>query len=122
MLVCVAIDADGVASHPATCYFEPIANIGNMVKRSDANWAEGKPVITMGETHDGEFFNISWYTTPQKGYVAYSMVDHPENLISDYYNTNINTPEKLIAYIVAGCDNGKRDCGHKCELYSNSSL
>ncbi len=115
VLVCVAIDADGVASHPATCYFEPIANIGNMVKRSDANWAEGKPVITMGETHDGEFFNISWYTTPQKGYVAYSMVDHPENLISDYYNTNINTPEKLIAYIVAGCDNGKRDCGHKCE-------
>ena len=117
VLVCVAIDADGVASHPATCYFEPIANIGNMVKRSDANWAEGKPEIIMGETFDGEFFNFSWYTTPQEGYVAYSMVDHPENLISDYYNTNINTPEKLIAYIVAGCDNGKRDCGHKC-VYS----
>ena len=115
VLVCVAVDAEGLTSKPATCYFEPIANIGNMVKRSDDNWAEGKPVITMGETHDGEFFNISWYTTPQKGYVAYSMVDHPENLISDYYNTNINTPEKLIAYIVAGCDNGKRDCGHKCE-------
>ena len=115
VLVCVAIDANGVASHPATCYFEPIANIGNMVKRTDPNWAEGKPEIIMGDTFDGEFFNFSWYTTPQEGYVAYSMVDHPENLISDYYNTNINTPEKLIAYIVAGCDNGKRDCGHKCE-------
>ena len=115
VLVCVAIDANGVASHPATCYFEPIANIGNMVKRTDENWAVGKPEIIMGDTFDGEFFNISWYTKPQKGYVAYSMVDHPENLVSDYYGTNINTPEKLIAYIVAGCDNGRRDCGHKCE-------
>ncbi len=115
VLVCVAIDAEGITSKPATCYFEPIANIGNMVKRSDDNWAEGKPEITMKDTFDGEFFNFSWYTTPQKGYVAYSMVDHPENLVSDYYGTNVNTPEKLIAYIVAGCDNGKRDCGHKCE-------
>ena len=115
VLVCVAVDAEGLTSKPATCYFEPIANIGNMVKRTDPNWAEGKPEIIMGDTFDGEFFNISWYTVPQKGYVAYSMVDHPENLVSDYYNTNINTPEKLIAYIVAGCDNGKRDCGHKCE-------
>ena len=115
VLVCVAVDAEGLTSKPSTCYFEPIANIGNMVKRTDENWAEGKPEIIMGDTFDGEFFNISWYTVPQKGYVAYSMVDHPENLVSDYYGTNINTPEKLIAYIVAGCDNGKRDCGHKCE-------
>lgn len=115
VLVVVAVDAEGVISHPVGCYFRPIANIGNMVKRSDENWAEGKPEIIMGDTFDGEFFNFSWYTTPQEGYVAYSMVDHPENLISDYYNTNIDTPEKLIAYIVAGCDNGKRDCGHKCE-------
>lgn len=115
VLVCVAVDAEGLTSKPSTCYFEPIANIGNMVKRTDPNWAEGKPEIIMGDTYDGEFFNISWYTVPQKGYVAYSMVDHPENLVSDYYGTNINTPEKLIAYIVAGCDNGKRDCGHKCE-------
>ena len=115
VLVCVAIDANGITSHPATCYFEPIANIGNMVKRTDPNWAEGKPEIIMGATSEVEFFNFSWYTKPQKGYVAYSMVDHPDNLVSDYYGTNINTPEKLIAYIVAGCDNGKRDCGHKCE-------
>ncbi len=115
VLVCVAVDANGVASHPATCYFEPIANIGNMVKRTDENWTEGKPEIIMGETFDGEFFNISWYTKPQKGYVAYSMVDHPENLVNTDLGTNINTPEKLIAYIVAGCDNGRRDCGHKCE-------
>lgn len=115
VLVCVAVDAEGITSKPATCYFEPIANIGNMVKRTDPNWAEGKPEIIMGATSEVEFFNFSWYTKPQKGYVAYSMVDHPDNLVSDYYNTNINTPEKLIAYIVAGCDNGKRDCGHKCE-------
>ena len=115
VLVCVAVDANGVISQPATCYFEPIANIGNMVKRTDPNWAEGKPVISLGGTTEVEFFNFVWYTTPQKGYVAYSMVDHPYNLVSDYFGTNVNTPEKLVAYIVAGCDNGKRDCGHKCE-------
>ena len=115
VLVCVAVDENDVVSQPATCYFEPIANIGNMVKRTDANWAEGKPVISLGDTTEVEFFNFVWFTTPQKGYVAYSMVDHPYNLVSDYFGTNVNTPEKLIAYIVAGCDNGKRECGHKCE-------
>ena len=117
VLVCVAVDENGVVSKPATCYFEPIANIGNMVKRTDANWADGKPTITLGDTAEVEFFNFSWYTTPQKGYVAYSMADHPGNLQNDYYGTNVNTPEKLIAYIVAGCDNGQRECGHKC-VYS----
>ena len=117
ILVCVAVDENGVISKPASCYFEPIANIGNMVKRTDANWAEGKPVITLGETAEVEFFNFSWYTTPQEGFVAYSMADHPENLQNDYFGTNVNTPEKLIAYIVAGCDNGQRECGHKC-VYS----
>lgn len=121
VLVCVAVDAEGVTSKPATCYFEPIANIGTMVKRSDANWEEGKPEIIMGETSEVEFFNFSWYTKPQKGYIAYSMVDHPENLVSDYFGTNINTPEKLIAYIVAGCDNGQRDCGHKCEWQEDNT-
>lgn len=115
VLVCVAVDENGVVSKPATCYFEPIANIGNMVKRTDANWEDGKPTITLGDTGEVEFFNFSWYTTPQKGYVAYSMADHPDNLQNDYFGTNVNTPEKLIAYIVAGCDNGQRECGHKCE-------
>ena len=115
VLVCVAVDENGVVSQPATCYFEPIANIGNMVKRTDANWADGKPEILLGEITEVEFYNFQWYTIPQEGFVAYSMVDHPENLVSDYFGTNVNTPEKLIAYIVAGCDNGTRDCGHKCE-------
>ena len=115
VLVCVAVDEEGIISKPATCYFEPIANIGNMVKRTDANWEDGKPTITLGETGEVEFFNFSWYTTPQKGFVAYSMADHPDNLQNDYFGTNVNTPEKLIAYIVAGCDNGQRECGHKCE-------
>ena len=115
VLVCMAVDENGVVSKPATCYFEPIANIGNMVKRTDANWADGKPTITLGDTGEVEFFNFSWYTTPQKGFVAYSMADHPDNLQNDYFGTNVNTPEKLIAYIVAGCDNGQRECGHKCE-------
>lgn len=121
VLVCLAVDAEGVTSKPATCYFEPIANIGTMVKRTDENWAEGKPEIIMGPTEEVEFFNFVWYTKPQKGYVAYSMVDHPENLVSDYFGTNINTPEKLIAYIVAGCDNGRRDCGHKCEWQEDNT-
>lgn len=115
VVVCVAVDENGVISKPATCYFEPIANIGDMVERTDANWADGKPEILLGGTTEVEFFNFTWYTIPQKGYVAYSMVDHPGNLVSDYYGTNVNTPEKLIAHIVAGCDNGQRDCGHKCE-------
>lgn len=115
VLVCVAVDENDMVSTPATIYFEPIANIGNMVKRSDANWAEGKPEIILGTITEVEFYNFAWYTVPQKGYVAYSMVDHPYNLVSDYYGTNVNTPEKLIAYIVAGCDNGRKDCGHKCE-------
>ena len=119
VLVCVAVDENGVVSKPATCYFEPIANIGNMVKRTDANWADGKPTITLGDTGEVEFFNFSWYTTPQKGFVAYSMADHPDNLQNDYFGTNVNTPEKLIAYIVAGCDNGMRECGHKCEYSEN---
>ena len=119
VLVCVAVDENGVVSKPATCYFEPIANIGNMVKRTDANWADGKPEIILGDTAEVEFFNFSWYTVPQKGWVAYSMVDHPDNLVSDYFGTNVNTPEKLIAHIVAGCDNGQRDCGHKCEWAEN---
>lgn len=119
VLVCVAVDENGVVSKPATCYFEPIANIGNMVKRTDANWADGKPTIILGETGEVEFFNFSWYTTPQKGFVAYSMADHPDNLQNDYFGTNVNTPEKLIAYIVAGCDNGMRECGHKCEYSEN---
>lgn len=119
VLVCVAVDENGVVSKPATCYFEPIANIGTMVKRTDPNWEEGKPEIILGETGEVEFFNFSWYVAPQKGYVAYSIADHPENLANDYYGTNVNTPEKLIAYIIAGCDNGKRDCGHKCEWAEN---
>ena len=119
VLVCVAVDENGVISKPATCYFEPIANIGIMVKRTDANWEEGKPTITLGDTGEVEFFNFSWYTTPQQGYVAYSMAEHPDNLQNDYFGTNVNTPEKLIAYIVAGCDNGQRECGHKCEWSEN---
>ena len=115
VLVCVAVDESGMVSKPASCYFEPIANIGNMVKRTDANWADGKPTITLGDTAEIEFFNFSWYTTPQKGFVAYSMADHPDKLQNDYFGTTVDTPEKLIAYIVAGCDNGQRECGHKCE-------
>jgi hypothetical protein len=115
VLVVAAVDADGLLSQPKAEFFSPIANIGTMVKRTDANWAEGKPTITLGETSEVEFFNFAWYTTPQKGYVAYSVADHPGNLVSDYFNTNVNTPEKLIAYIIANCDTGKRDCGHKCE-------
>ena len=115
VLVCAAVDENGMLSQPTSLYFEPIANIGNMVKRTDANWEDGKPLITLGAVTEVEFYNFTWYTTPQKGFVAYSMVDHPENLVSDYFGTNVNTPEKLIAHIVAGCDNGTRDCGHKCE-------
>lgn len=115
VFVCVAVDANGVISKPESLYFEPIANIGTMVKRTDANWADGKPTITLGDTGEVEFFNFSWYTTPQKGFVAYSMADHPDNLQNDYFGTNVNTPEKLIAYIIASCDNGQRECGHKCE-------
>ena len=121
VVVVMAIDAENKYSKPQSVFFTPIADIGIMVKRTDANWAEGKPEIIMGETSEVEFFNFTWYTKPQKGYVAYSMVDHPDNLVNDYFNTNVNTPEKLISYIVAGCDNGKRDCGHRCEWQEDNT-
>lgn len=114
VVVVMAIAADGSYSQPQAVYFEPIANIGIMVKKTDANWAEGKPTFTLGETREVEFFNFSWFILPQKDYVAYTIAEHPYNLSNDELGTTINTPEKLIAYIVTMCDTGKTDEGHMC--------
>lgn len=113
--VIVAVDAEGIVSHPVACYFRPIANIGNVVYSTDPNWEEGKPELILGFTENVEFFNIMWYITPQKGYTAYTVALHPGNLNNEDLGTSVDNVDKLIAYIVSQCDTGRTDCGHKCE-------
>lgn len=114
VIVVMAVDAEGGYSQPEAIYFEPIANIGIVVKKTDANWAEGKPELTLGVTGGPEFFNIQWFIKPQKDYVAYTIAEHPGNFINEDLGTKIDTTEKLIAYIISLCDTGKRDEGHMC--------
>lgn len=114
VIVVMAVAADGSYSQPQAVYFTPIANIGVVVKKSDANWAEGKPELILGTTQNVEFFNITWYIVPQEGYDAYTVALHPGNLVNEDLGTAIDTTEKLIAYIVSQCDTGKTDQGHKC--------
>lgn len=114
VIVVMAVAADGSYSQPQAVYFTPIANIGVVVKKSDANWAEGKPELILGATQNVEFFNITWYIVPQEGYDAYTVALHPGNLVNEDLGTAIDTTEKLIAYIVSQCDTGKTDQGHKC--------
>lgn len=114
VIVVMAVAADGSYSQPQTVYFTPIANIGIVVKKTDANWAEGKPELILGSTQNIEFFNITWYIRPQKDYDAYTVALHPGNLVNEDLGTAIDTTEKLIAYIISMCDTGKTDQGHKC--------
>lgn len=113
-LVVMAVDAEGMYSQPKATYIIPISDLGTVVKKTDANWAEGKPTLTMGETSDVEFFNIQWFILPQEGYVAYSIALHPDNFVNEELGTNINTVEKLISYMISMCDTGKNDEGRMC--------
>ena len=94
VIVVVAVDENGI-SEGAGLYFKPMTNLGNFVAADDANWEVGKPTITVGECLNTEFFNITWYVTPQEGYTAYSAVLFPSFIEEE----KINTPEKLAAYL-----------------------
>lgn len=114
-VIVMAVDAEGKLSQPKSVYFEPIANIGTVVRKGDANWEVGKPELILGGTLDSEFFNVTWYIAPQEGYTAYSVATNPNIFNDEYYGLNIDSTEKLIAYIISQCDTGDHDEGHVCE-------
>ena len=107
-IVIMAVDAEGGYSQPQAIYFEPIANIGNVVKRTDANWAEGKPTVTVLEYEDNPqlFLMFAWEFVPGPHTRAYSAAMYPSNFINDEIGSNINTVEKMIADLISSCDTG----------------
>ena len=107
-LVIMAVDAEGVYSQPVAIYFSPIANIGDVIKRTDANWEEGKPSIKVLEyDHNPHLFtSFSWEFIPGPHTRAYSAALWPSNFVNDELGTNINTVEKLIAELISSCDTG----------------
>ncbi|MBO5697708.1 MAG: hypothetical protein J6R90_04860 [Alistipes sp.] len=108
VLVVVAVDADGVVSRPVGCYFRPIANIGEVVYRTDANWETGKPSIEILSYEDNPhlFYSFSWKTIPAPHTTVYTAAMFRTNLINEELGTNIDTVEKLIAEIITSCDTG----------------
>lgn len=106
--VVMAVDAEGVYSQPQAIYFSPIANIGTVVKRTDANWEVGKPSIKVLEyDHNPHLFTgFSWEFIPGPHTRAYSAALWPSNFVNDELGTNINTVEKLIAELISSCDTG----------------
>ena len=107
-VVIMAVDAEGGYSSPQAVYFEPIANIGDVVRRTDENWEVGKPSIKILEyDHNPHLFTMfSWEFIPGPHTRAYVAALWPSNFVNDEIGTNINTPEKLIAEIISSCDTG----------------
>ena len=106
--VAVAVDAEGVTSEAAVCYFKPIANIGNVIFRDEAQWAESKPTVTILNVEDNPhlFMSFSWSCLPAPHTKIYTAALFRSNLINDEIGSNINTVEKLIAEIMTCCDTG----------------
>ena len=107
-LVVMAVDAEGGYSKPEAIYFTPIANIGDVVKRADANWEEGKPSIKVIEyDHNPHLFTMfSWEFIPGPHTRAYSAAMWPANFVNEDLGTNVDTVEKLIAELISSCDTG----------------
>ena len=108
VLVVVAVDAEGYVSNPVGCFFRPIANIGEVVRRSDPNWEVGKPSIKIIGYEDNPhlFYSFSWETIPGPHTTVYTAAIFRTNLINEEIGTNIDTVEKLIAEIISSCDTG----------------
>ena len=106
--VIMAVDAEGVCSAAASCYFKPIANIGNVVYRGEAQWKESKPTVTilMVEDNPHLFMSFSWSCLPAPHTKIYTAAIFRSNLINEELGTNIDTTEKLIAEIMTCCDTG----------------
>ena len=106
--VIMAVDAEGVCSEAASCYFKPIANIGNVVYRTEAQWAETKPTVSILAVEDNPhlFMSFSWSCLPAPHTKVYTAAIFRSNLINEELGTNIDTVEKLIAEIMTCCDTG----------------
>ena len=107
-VVIMAVDAEGGYSAPQAVYFEPIANIGTVVKRTDDNWEVGKPSIKILDyDHNPHLFTMfSWEFIPGPHTRAYVAAMWPSNFVDEEVGTNVNTVEKLIAEIISSCDTG----------------
>ncbi len=108
VVVAMAVDAEGVTSAAAACYFKPIANIGNVVYRSEAQWEETKPTVSILYVEDNPhlFMSFSWSCLPSPHTKVYTAAIFRTNLVNDEIGTNIDTVEKLIAEIMTCCDTG----------------
>ena len=106
--VIMAVDAEGVTSAAASCYFKPIANIGNVVYRTEAQWEESKPTVSILAVEDNPhlFMSFSWSCLPSPHTKVYTAAIFRSNLINEELGTNIDTVEKLIAEIMTCCDTG----------------
>ena len=106
--VIMAVDAEGVCSVAASCYFKPIANIGNVVYRSEAQWEASKPTVSILAVEDNPhlFMSFSWSCLPAPHTKVYTAAIFRSNLINEELGTNIDTVEKLIAEIMTCCDTG----------------
>ncbi len=108
VVVVVAYAADGTYSEAVSCKFKPIANIGTVVTRDQAQWAETKPTVTilMVEDNPHLFMSFSWSCLPAPHTKIYTAAMYRDNLINDDLGTNVDTVEKLIAEIMTCCDTG----------------
>ena len=108
VIVVMAVDAEGGYSQPVAEYFTPIANIGDVVMRTDPNWEVGKPTIEILEyDHNPHLFTMfAWEFVPGPHTRAYSAALWPLNFVNEDLGTNINTVEKLIAELISSCDTG----------------
>jgi hypothetical protein len=108
VVVVIAYAADGTYSEATSCYFKPIANIGTVVTRDQAQWAESKPTVSILSMEDNPhlFMSFSWSCLPAPHTKIYTAALFRDNLINDELGTNVNTVEKLIAEIMTLCDTG----------------
>ena len=108
VVIVMAVDAEGVCSAAASCYFKPIANIGNVVYRSEAQWAETQPTVSILAVEDNPhlFMSFSWSCLPAPHTKIYTAALFRSNLINEEIGSNIDTVEKLIAEIMTCCDTG----------------
>ena len=108
VVVAMAVDAEGICSAAAACYFKPIANIGNVIYSSEAQWAETKPTVSIlnCENNPHLFMSFSWSCLPTPHTKVYTAAIFRSNLINEELGTNIDTVEKLIAEIMTCCDTG----------------
>ena len=108
VVVVMAVDAEGVCSAAASCYFKPIANIGNVVYRSEAQWEESKPTVSILAVEDNPhlFMSFSWSCLLAPHTKIYTAAIFRSNLVNEELGTNIDTVEKLIAEIMTCCDTG----------------